>query len=190
MIDRTGIAPAHMRDICFISPIFGRYFGGMETHSYAFATHFRSHPKHPIRVILTKRSALDAAPLSSQTAQATQNVTHPILTGRFGEDARAIIRHCNFPDTILYLNSPTWLPVCAYIKREYPRTRVVVRSGGNDIMAGWIGDKKRRTLRSARNHLAEMTNTYANYFIVNSDFSYQRTADVGIATSKLVKILG
>ena len=191
MIDGQECQPRVMRDICFISPIFGRYFGGMETHSYAFAKYFQSHPEHPIRAILTKRSA-DATPLTSRSAVAAQKLTHPILTGRFREDARAIIRLCNFPDTILYLNSPTWLPVCAYIKREYPRARVVVRSGGNDIMAGWIGDMKRRTkpLLPARDHLVTMANTYADYFIVNSAYSFERTAALGIAPAKLVKIMG
>ena len=96
-----------MRDICFISPIFGRYFDGNGDAQLRFCHTFPKPSQAPLRVILTKRSAPDAALLDSQIAQATRNITHPILTGRFGEDARAIIRHCNFPDTILYLNSPT-----------------------------------------------------------------------------------
>jgi len=84
-----------------------------------------------------KRSAPDATLLDSQSAQATQNLTQPDLTGRFGEDARRSFATATFrydsvseqPDVALGLRLH---------KTGVSRTRVVVRSGGNDIMAGWI----------------------------------------------------
>jgi len=48
-------------------------------------------------------------------------------------------------------------------------------------------DKRRQTLISAQKRLAGNENTYADYFIVNSDFSYQRTPTLELPHPSLSK---
>jgi len=191
-----------MRDICFLSPKFCGYIGGMETHSYEFAKFFINNPVHPIRSIITKNVVDDGIPVARTVHDSTfretpnpiwtDHLVNPILSGDFEKDAQAIMGKSNFPETILYLNSPTWLPVSKIIRQKYPSTKIIVRSGGNDIVAAWIGNEsdKTRKLEESKKYLVNIVNEIVDHFIVNSNYSFQRTLATGIYKNKPVKTIG
>lgn len=191
-----------MRDICLVSPKFCGYIGGMETHGYEFAKFFADNPNNPIRNIFTKEKVEDGVPVGITLHDGTthnnaapewaKSYLKPVLSGDFEKDAQIIINNSNFPETILYLNSPTWAPVCKIIKDTYPTTKIIIRSGGNDIVAGWLGNEKdiTKNLEESKKYLVDLVNNSVDYFIVNSEYSYNRTIDAGVDKNKIVKILG
>lgn len=190
-----------MKSICFISPKFSDHIGGMETHGYEFARAFVHDLEFPIESILIKDLVTDGieAPHVSQDSLRADNSTTSLdgvvskyLTGDFEHDARTILERHNPDETVFYLNSPTWLPCIASIKQRYPRTKVIVRSGGNDIVAGWIGNETDMSmgLEESRAQIVKLINEYVNFFIVNSNFSYQRSVSVGVRPEKIVQITG
>jgi len=190
-----------VKSICFISPKFFNCIGGMETHAYEFAHEFAGHKEFPISKIFVKDLVNDGilAPENSASTSKPGSINLSLellisksLTGDFNRDA-TIIRSDHDPNnTIFYLNNTTWLPAIAYIKETHPKTQVIVRSGGNDIIAGWIGDETNtnRDLESSRADIVELVNKYVDYLIVNSQYSYDRTISVGVNPHRLVKVLG
>ncbi|MFA4887114.1 MAG: glycosyltransferase family 4 protein [Candidatus Nanoarchaeia archaeon] len=190
-----------VKQICFISPKFSSHIGGMETHAYEFARAFAGHQEFPISKIFVKDLVTDGVPAPCDSLlgpeQAPTNndlevLVNRSLSGNFEKDAEIILTDQDPNNTIFYLNSPTWLPSLALIKQIYPQTRVIVRSGGNDIMAGWIGDETdtTRSLEASRARVVDLVNKYVDYFIVNSQYSYHRTISVGVNSDKLVKVIG
>lgn len=190
-----------IKQICFISPKFSSHIGGMETHAYEFARAFARHQEFPISKILVKGLITDGVPVSDDSSpgpwQTPQNkdlegLVSRSLTGDFNRDATIILADHDPNNTIFYLNSPTWLPSLALIKQVYPQTRIIVRSGGNDLMAGWIGNETdtTRNLEDSRARIVNLVNTYVDRFIVNSKYSYDRTVSVGVKTEKLIKVIG
>lgn len=194
------------RDICFISPKFFNYIGGMETHAYEFSRAFLSDGDYPISHIFVKRIVMDGisappklevqdstkVPLCNQRGFSADPCLRPVLTEDFEKDAKTLVENCNPEKTIYFFNSPTWLPCVEYIKQWYPHARVIVRSGGNDIIAGWIGDERRQEqrLEDTRRRLVDLVNTYVDSFIVNSTYSRNRTLELGIGEKRIVKIIG
>ncbi len=184
-----------MKDICLVSPTFDEYIGGMETHGYEFAKCFLNDSINPIRSILTKKKIKYGTPLDNNytsKSALTSDLVKSILSGDFKEDAQTIMDNSNFPETILYMNSPTWTPVCSIIKEKYPDTKIIIRTGGNDIIAGWIGEgiNDNCTLEESRSKLVTMLNRYTDYLIVNSEYSLNRMLSVGIEKSILKKVIG
>ncbi len=191
------------KKICFISPKFSNHIGGMETHAYEFARAFTNNSEYPIDSILIKQIITDGIPAPPREEQDHVLVDNSgreiensnlkiVLTGDFSKDVKYILAHSSPEDTIYYLNSPTWLPALAEIKKEIPDLRIIVRSGGNDIVAGWIGEEsdKSKHLEDSRRQLVELINGHVNYFIVNSEFSRKRTLDLGVDEKKVVKVIG
>jgi len=191
------------KQICLISPKFSNHIGGMETHSYEFARAFSVDLEYPIVSILIKESVNDGIPAPSIEEQDSINGKNSIkknldalvnqsLTGNFEKDAHTILNGYDVENTIFYLNSPTWLPSLKLIKKANPDTRVIVRSGGNDIMAGWIGDETdtSRKLEESRELIVEMINTYVDILITNSNYSYNRSLSAGVNPERLVKVIG
>lgn len=194
------------KKICLISPKFSNYIGGMETHAYEFSRAFLSDEEYPISHIFIKRIVTDgiAAPQKEESQDSTKvsigiesvvsatPYLQPVLTEDFEKDAKALVENCDPEKTIYFFNSPTWLPSVEYIKHWYPRARVMVRSGGNDIVAGWVGDerKQEQRLEDTRRRLVNLVNTHVDYLIVNSEYSRERTEEVGVDKRKIAKVIG
>jgi glycosyltransferase involved in cell wall biosynthesis len=190
-----------MRSLCLVSPKFCNYIGGMETHSYEFAKHYRGDETHRLCAIYTKPDAPDgiAVPGMERVLDSMErmhspwaNLVKPTLSGDFNDDANRMIAETDPTNTTYFLNSPTWTHISPFIKRQCPSAKVIIRSGGNDIVAGWSGDEqdKSRGLEETRNELVSSINQWVDHFIVNSDYSYRRTVEVGVNPAKIVKSRG
>ncbi len=182
-----------LKTICFISPKFSDFIGGMETHAVEFVNFFSKKKGYKIKAIITKKIVDDGIPVPNKKIDSKLNkLIKPILDGNFKEDAKKILEQSNPLEDIYYLNSPTWLPALVLLKREYPTLRIFVRSGGNDIVAGWMGSEVnlKNNLEDQRTYMVSLINDYIEKFIVNSEYSYKRTISVGVKPEKLIKIIG
>jgi len=181
------------KTICFISPKFTGFIGGMETHAIEFVNFFSNKKGYKIKSVITKKKVEDG--ISGPYKKINSNLTHlikPILSGNFEEDAQMILQQSSPLKDTYYLNSPTWLPALVILKKKYPKMKIIVRSGGNDIMAGWIGSEKNfeNNLKKSRTNLVSLINRYVEKLIVNSKYSFKRTAAVGVKKKELLKVIG
>lgn len=184
-----------MQPLYLISPKFGDFIGGMETHSYEFARHFKQCEEFPLHSVYMRNGVTDGIIVGDAATHNGHSWPHPamkLLTGDFEHDASAIIEHTKNIPGIYFLNSPTWAPIAPHIKRQQPRSRIVVRSGGNDIVAGWMGDEHDPShfIEETRKQLAAVINNHVDKFIVNSNFSYNRTLETGVSKDLLALVSG
>ena len=182
-----------MRNICFISPKFYGYIGGMETHAFEFANFFSKNRKYALKSIITRKIADDGILSKNINLDWEINrLVRPVLMGNFKKDAETILQNSNPLKEIYYLNSPTWLPAAVIIKRKYPDVKIIVRSGGNDLAAGWIGSEKNlsKNMKASRLYLVYLINNFVDKLIVNSDYSLNRSLAMGVNPDKIMKILG
>ena len=191
------------KEICFISPMFFNCIGGMETHAYEFIKVFAGDKEFPIKSILVKKFDRDGIPVpnyedrddpgeANSVSKKIKKLTQRALTGDFKEDAKKIMDTRDIENTVFFLNSPTWLPSFEIIKKKYPETKLILRSGGNDIVAGWIANETndRKSLEESRSRVVEIINQYVDYCIVNSEYSAGRTKSAGVNENKIVKVIG
>jgi glycosyltransferase involved in cell wall biosynthesis len=186
-----------MRKIYLVSPKFSNYIGGMETHGLEFAKHFSKTKDYSLGGIFVKKEVNDGIPngkkceiINSETQKIDGFIVNNILTGDFEKDAGKIIKRLNDGD-ILFLNSPTWVPIIKYIK-EKKNVLSVVRSGGNDIPAGWIGneDSLDENLNSSRERLVRYINEDVDILICNSNYSKANAIKLGVLPNKINVIKG
>src|SRR5262245_56208183 len=189
--------------LCLISPKFSSHIGGMETHAYEFARAFATDAEYPLAAVLTRGVVPDGVPAPApahdndrsglaKSGRRLESLVSRELTGDFARDAEAILRRCDADETIFYLNTSTWLPTVALLKQRHPRARFILRSGGNDLVAGWIGDETdmSRPLEESRARVVAMINRDVDAVIVNSAFSYQRAVALGVRAEKMATIIG
>jgi glycosyltransferase involved in cell wall biosynthesis len=175
--------------ICFIDPKFLKSIGGVETHGYEFVKHFLKDKEFQLNKIFAKKEVNDGINLEiSNRLMEPRTIRN--LSGDFKKDAKSILK--NTKDTKIYFfNNPNWLPMAEYIKKSKPKSKVFVRSGGNDMMAGWIGcENSKESLLKNREFLVSLINNYVDFLIANSNFSRERMISVGIKPKKIKVIRG
>ena len=164
--------------------------GGMEMHALAFVRHFARHSDSKLKslFISSKQSAFEEM-LSCAEQKRGQLV---VETLRYDSeiDATALLRNVGSKNAIVFANAPMWLPMIYSAKVQMPELRVIVRSGGNDLLAGWEVSAKSPDLRTASDRLVKMVNTCVDRLIVNSDFSRARLEERGVETHRMVKVIG
>ena len=165
----------------------------METHAFEFANFFSKNRKYALKSIITRKIADDGILSKNINLDWKINrLVRPVLGGNFKKDAETILQNSNPLKEIYYLNSPTWLPAAVIIKRKYPDVKIIVRSGGNDLAAGWIGSEKNlsKNMKASRLYLVYLINNFVDKLIVNSDYSLNRSLAMGVNPDKIMKILG
>jgi len=179
-----------IKKICFIEPKFLRSIGGVETHGYEFVKHFMGGKNYKINSIISKKNIKDGINLKIRN-KIFEKITKRILIGDIKKDAETILKN-SINSEIYFFNSPNWILTAKYIKKERPKSRIFVRSGGNDIMAGWILDENDKTkkLEDNRKKIVEIINNFVDKLIVNSKYSEKRMISVGIKKRKIKVISG
>ena len=177
--------------ICFIEPKFLKSIGGVETHGYEFVRHFLRDKEFQIDKIFSKKEVNDGINLEIKN-NPMEAKTIRKLSGNFKKDAETILNNTPKDTKIYFFNNPNWLPITEYLKKSKSDLKIFVRSGGNDIMAGWVGNEnsKKEPLLKNRRLLVNLINNYVNLLIVNSDFSRKRMISVGINPKKIKIVIG
>ena len=131
-----------MKKICFIAPQFLRCIGGVESHGYEFAKEFLKNKNFKIVSIISKNKVKDGVSIEKGNSEKKlERITKRILSSKMEKDAKLILDNSPKDTDIYFLNNPNWLPTIPSIKENRPNSKVFVRSGGNDLMAGWIGEE-------------------------------------------------
>lgn len=186
-----------MKKVYLLSPKFSDYIGGMETHAIEFAKFFFKRNDFKLDKIFSQEIVNDGISAEKDVSIVSPNEMNvdgfsvkSILTGNFETDSEILLSEIE-PDSILFLNSPTWLPVIKKIKPKL-NLQVVVRSGGNDIPAGWVGNENSNetSISETRSELISLINVYADILICNSCFSKNNALKFGVNESKIQVISG
>ena len=182
-----------IKKICFIAPKFLRAIGGVESHGYEFTKEFQKDNNFNIVSIISKKKVQDGVSLLKRSGDdSMEKITKRILTSNMKTDLNLILKNSPRDTDIYFFNNPNWLPIAQSIKKERPNSKIIVRSGGNDLVAGWIGNENDLSTKiiSNRRKLVKIINSYVDKLIINSDYSMQRMLDIGISKKKMIKIQG
>ncbi len=165
------------KKICLISPKFNGFIGGMETHGYELAKWLEGNNEFELTSILTRKDVQDGVLVENEKNLFSDKV-HPILTMDYEADLDNLIQSCGDAD-IFFFNSTTWVPIIEKLKEKFPNSKIFMRSGGNDLVAGWVGDEndKDNSIENGRKKLAKIINKYVDFLIVNSEYSRKRNLD-------------
>lgn len=182
-----------IKKICFIAPKFLRYIGGVESHGYEFAKEFQKDNNFKIVSIISKKKVKDGISIQKRGSEKKlESITKRILSSDMKKDSDLILNNSPKDTDIYFFNDPNWLLVAPSIKTNHPNSKIIVRSGGNDLVAGWIGEENNPSsmIKPNRIKLVETINNYIDKLIVNSNYSMKRMLDLGISKKKLIKISG
>jgi len=177
--------------ICLIGPKFLKSIGGVETHGYEFVRSFLKDKKYEIDTIFSCKKVTDGINLDIKNKE-FENKTKRILIKNIEIDGKKILKNSSKKTNIYFFNNPNWIQVAKLIKEKKPNSKIFVRSGGNDLMAGWILDEsdKKSNLKLNRKILVDTINNYVEKLIVNSKYSKKRMVSIGINPNKLEIISG
>jgi len=178
-----------MKPLRLVSPKFLDHIGGMESHGVSFAEEFLDDPDFPIERILSCRDVSDGipAPACAPGHAALRSLLEPILTGDFDRDAAALSTRQGSDDGLFFLNSPTWLPALTAVGSRDAEARLFVRTGGNDLVAGWLGNEHNQqdALEETRGWLVNSINEHVDTLIVNSLYTLNRVVEIGVEVQRL-----
>jgi len=182
------------KKLYLISPKYINYIGGVETHAWGFTNYFSNNDHFELKGIICRKEAKGSVPcersierIDDSKSYIDGNLVYDVLTSNLDTDFELI---CNIieNDSVVFINHTSWLPISKLLKKKFPKIKIIVRSGGNDILAGWIGHEKDMTnnLVENRKQLVKIINTYVDKLIVNSKFSKSRYEWIGIDENKMI----
>ena len=178
--------------ICLISPKFLDYIGGMETHAYEFAKWFSNKPDYKLVSVITRKETNDGIYVAGSTDKYIKTKIIKELTTDFKKDLNIILKNSPKDTKIYFFNSPNWIPLIKSLKEIRGNSKVIIRSGGTDLVAGWIGseDDLDGHMEENKKFIVSIINNYVDMLVVNSNFSKQRFLDIGIKGNKMLVVSG
>lgn len=182
-----------VKNIILISPKFSECIGGMETHGVEFVNYFYNNKNFNLKSVLVNSNIQDGVKIKKHHENKKYNkIVKRVLTEDYNIDTKIISNEIVNENDILFLNSPTWLPIIPQIKTEFPKLKIIVRSGGNDIIAGWIGNENdmNKSLVESREEIVLLINKYVDILILNSNYTKIRCSEVGISNDKIIVLKG
>lgn len=209
-----------MRQVCLISEPFIDRIGGAESHAQAFVEVFDRDSEYALSAIFVPRIPHYDGYVRCQKQDTRDLPYHgkiaPVLSRYPSGDARVILSRVDPAETMFFINATVWLPLAAALRRRAPGARIVVRSGGNDLRAGWASLdapgspytrlrrglqgrlfrlllEKKEVLRDCvreRSALIQIVNTCVDLLIVNSEYSLREYSKLQVEPAKLSKVSG
>ncbi|MFT4244605.1 MAG: glycosyltransferase family 4 protein [Candidatus Woesearchaeota archaeon] len=176
--------------VVLIVPDILNSFSGIETHGEYFYSFLKKHSI--LDCVLTRKnnleidSELDDGIIIKKDIEVYSNKS---LTGNLKDDTK-ILNSINKDKKIFFLNNLSWLPIFEDFDKK--KSKIIVRSGGNDLIAGWISYKEidSNNIKKNQKKLIELINQKIDLLIVNSSYSYAKYIELGVKQEKLVKIMG
>lgn len=86
-------------------------------------------------------------------------------------------------------NNLSWINYIRGLRDSFPFAKIIIRSGGNDILRAPI-DNDNISLPDRQRYIRDIINSYVDVLVVNSDFSYLRNLKLGIYPEKIKKVRG
>ncbi len=179
--------------ILFIAPELPPFIGGMESHGIEFCNWL--HMKKKKYIVLTLNP--DEVEFENLHKDGSLIETHDIKKILNGEIDHDLFEIQNiifaFKPNLIFFNSIGYLEILKTLEIS-KKTKVFVRSGGNDLAGGWLGilpvEKHSQSLEERKKNIKETVNRYISYLVVNSEYSLSVATMMGIDERKIVKIVG
>lgn len=158
--------------------------GGVETHQNAFVDFFFS-GNHNFRYIVAKNGK---GAIIFDCNKSLNKLSIISTTTDQDKVAEWLNKAIDSKNIVFFLNDPWWIEFVPTIRKMFPMSLIMMRSGGNDVEKapfniGCYSYQERR--EKYRGYINTM-----DYIVANSDFSVNRLLTLGIKGEKIVKIRG
>ena len=158
--------------------------GGVETHQNAFVDFFFS-GNHNFCYIVAKNGK---GAIIFDCNKSLNKLSIISTTTDQDKVAEWLNKAIDSKNIVFFLNDPWWIEFVPTIRKMFPISLIMMRSGGNDVEKapfniGCYSYQERR--EKYRGYINTM-----DYIVANSDFSVNRLLTLGIKGEKIVKIRG
>ncbi len=146
--------------------------GGMETHAKYFADHFSK--ENGFLTVYRDEFMVeysDGKTVQAETLKGAINILQDIDVD------------------IMFFNDGYWIEEIAILKKHFPFSAFVFRSGGNEFMKAAVRNSD-MCLKKRQMYWADVINNYVDVIIANSFFTVNRMMSIGIEEKKILLIRG
>jgi glycosyltransferase involved in cell wall biosynthesis len=151
-------------NILFFADRLPPLIGGMEMHADYFIKYFTNSQKFPISGIITKdKDGTDCIIIESRLI--------PIQIDTLRD---------RFNPSIIFFNSGRWIEIISYIRKIFPNTIFIYRTGGNEILKASLSEERQILHHSRQAFWAQTLNNNIDILITNSKYTEQRLRKIGI----------
>src|SRR3989338_8230396 len=180
------------RKVCIISSKIINYIGGVETHGYELAKWLNQSRIYKLSKIITCKKVKDGILVRKLQIKTFDKKIARVLTGNKNIDLKEILKNSPEDTEIYFFNGTNWINCIRELKKNRKNAKIIVRSGGTDLLAGWIGDENNQdsNLYEDRKVVVNIVNRFVDCLIVNSNFSKKRCLSIGISKYKIKIVTG
>lgn len=150
--------------------------GGMETHAEYFIKHFNTHRDFHLRHVLTKDE--------------NGNDCLEEEGGLFPIDIHQLSSVIQYAPDIIFYNSGRWIEYLTAIRKQYPKSICMYRTGGNEIIKANLGRRMFLSHRERQEYWASQINKNLDCVVTNSQFTESRLSDIGVNPSLFLRCVG
>ncbi|MBI5401101.1 MAG: glycosyltransferase family 4 protein [Candidatus Yonathbacteria bacterium] len=194
---QTDHPQGEKRRIVFFTDRLSPAIGGMEAHADAFIEHFSSHTNWRISVVVTFEKGVIPSNqgVTGSNREEGARISVPIKylprSSIFDpQEIYSIIDSLKLlSGDIIFFNSLYWVRIMSALHARYPHVRIILRSGGNDIIQSQI-DGAGKKLSMRRQFVATMINSSTYRLIVNSCYSFDALSMLGIDKERMQIVSG
>lgn len=164
--------------------------GGMETHAYEFIKFFKKQKQINLISIIAFSSNVQIKYVKNNNEFGVPLIIFPEVEIYNGNALITELKRFNIGDTdVIFFNSLYWIRIFSKIRSHFLKTKLVLRSGGNDLIHAQITGVGKK-LKMRQTFVVNMINRNINFLIVNSAYSYNRFKKLGIAQKIMQVIIG
>lgn len=179
--------------VIFFTDCLPPAIGGMEVHAEAFIDHFSKPRNGELAAIMTfapgapKDGSVVAESIPSMPAPTVFLSPDSIFSPH--EVLCELDRIAPTDNDVFFFNSLYWIRILPALKEQYPLVRIIMRSGGNDILQANI-DGTGATLSQRQQFIVRTINTVVDRLIVNSEYAFAAFSRLGISDLRMVIVQG
>lgn len=170
--------------------------GGMESHAYEFIRYFSSDPDFDFISAFTFKKGQVPDSLSAKEGHIDPvllKYVKPSLTYNSinnPKELRSELEKIGFAEgDVIFFNSLYWIRALPFLRESFPEAKIILRSGGNDILQSQITGKG-DTLNQRRQFVVGVINQALDKLVINSSYTYNQFIDLGISKSVMQKSTG
>ena len=183
--------------LLLVSDKFPPNIGGMESHAYEFINYFSSDTDINFAAAITfkKEFVPDSLPANRVCLPDSIILKYidPTLTidsiADPAELQAALDRYEIGNGDVVFFNSLYWIRIFPELKRISPGVKLVLRSGGNDILQSQI-DGEGSDLKQRQQYVVDAINQSLDKLVINSSYSHRRFVELGINEHLMVQCSG
>lgn len=162
-----------IQNILFFADRLPPLIGGMETHAHYFIEHFTNHTQFPIVAVITKNS-------EEENCVIREGYKCPIDIQNLSD---------MFEPAFIFFNSGRWIEDMTQIRKMFPKTNFIYRTGGNEILKAPLKHTQIPDHALRQSYWARSINNSIDLLITNSYYTETRLRELGI-TCSFMRLVG